>query len=191
MSNVQIQQVFQAPDGTVFTDKKEAQDYIRRPKIAAALSALTDGNTDLVEWLINHQDDVEMAFEAGTIKRVTKQEAKKLAAALEAIKEAGNPKFAFVADNVAAIVESFRWPSVKRMSEEEKATAARNTLLAYSDGNEELADWILANKDAVLTSFDAGIEKRAVNPAAAEALKAYREQRAAEKKAREEAAAAG
>ena len=183
MSNV-IQAAF-VVDGKVFASKEEAQNYIRRPKILAALNAVTGGNTELNEWLVENQERVEIAFESGTIKRVTKQEAKKLSDALDHIASvlADDKKAAFVVENISAIKDSFRWPSVKRMSEEEKATAARNTLVAASEGNEELAQWIIENKTAILEAFQAGVEKRQVNPAAAEALAAYRAKKAAEKAA--------
>lgn len=180
---MELQQAFVTPDGKVFNTKKEAQDYLRRPKIAEALKAVTNDNAELTEWLLNNQETVEMAFETGTIRRVTKSESKKLAAALEALKAIDNPKVAFLQENAGAILDSFRWPSVKRMSDEEKATAARNSLVAASEGNEELANWILANKDAILAAFEAGVEKRAVNPKAQEALAAYRAKKAAEKAA--------
>ena len=183
MSNV-IQAAF-VVDGKIFTSKEEAQVYIRRPKILAALNAVTGGNTELNEWLVENQERVEIAFESGTIKRVTKSESKKLADALDHIASvlADDKKAQFVVENIGAIKDSFRWPSVKRMSEEEKATAARNTLVAASEGNEELAQWIIENKTAILEAFQAGVEKRQVNPAAAEALAAYRAKKAAEKAA--------
>ena len=188
MSNV-IQAAF-VVDGKVFASKEEAQNYIRRPKILAALNAVTGGNTELNEWLVENQERVEIAFESGTIKRVTKSESKKLADALDHIASvlADDKKAQFVVENIGAIKDSFRWPSVKRMSEEEKATAARNTLVAASEGNEELAQWIIENKTAILEAFQAGVEKRQVNPAAAEALAAYRAKKAAEKAAAAQAA---
>jgi hypothetical protein len=89
-----------------------------------------------------------------------------------------------VVDNSEAVLDSFRWPSVKRMTDDEKAVAARNSLTALSEGNEDLANWIVANKDAVLEAFKAGIEKREVSPKASEALAAYRAKMAAEKAAK-------
>ena len=188
MSNA-IQQAF-VVDGKIFTSKEEAQTYIRKPKIMAALNVVTGGNTELNEWLFENQERVEVAFESGTIKRVTKQEAKKLAEALDHISAvmAEDKKAQFVVENIGAIKDSFRWPSVKRMSEEEKQTAARNTLVAASEGNEELAAWIIENKSSILEAFQAGVEKRQVNPAAAEALAAYRAKKAAEKAAAAQAA---
>jgi dsDNA-binding SOS-regulon protein len=180
----ELRQVFTTPDGKQFDTKAEAMDYLRKPKIKAAMLAVTGNNAELATWLVNHQEVVEVAFETGTIRRVTKVEHNKLVKAVEALKEIqGNPKIAFLQENAAAIVDSFRWPSVKRMDDAEKATVAKNTLVGASEGNEELADWVLANKDAVLAAYGAGIEKRQVNPKAAEALAAYRAKKAAEKAA--------
>ena len=189
MSNV-IQAAF-VVNGVVFSSKEEAQNFIRRPAITAALNAVTEGNSELVEWLIANQESVEVSFEVGTIKRVTKQESKKLAEALDHVATvlATDKKAAFVVDNIGAIKDSFRWPSVKRMDDAEKATVARNSLIAVSEGNEELADWIVTNKEAILKAFQAGVEKRQVNPAAADALAAYRAKKKAEKEAAEAAKA--
>ena len=183
MTNV-LKQVFTTPDGKTFDTKQEALDYLRRPQITAAMNKVTGDNADLTNWLVENQEAVEMAFETGTIKRVTKSESKKLKDSLEYIKEtlAGDKKAAFVVENISAIVDSFRWPSVKRMDEAEKATAARNSLVAVSN-NEELATWVLANKDAVLAAYEAGKEKREVSQKATDALAAYRAKKAAEKAA--------
>ena len=190
----QIQQTFSTPCGAVFNTKAEAVEFMRRPKILAALTAVTGNNKELAAFLLENQESVENAFETGTIKRVTKAEAKKLEKALEALKALENvPKdLAFLRDNATAVKESFRWPSVKRMSEEEKAVAARNTLLAATDNDVEIVDWILAQKDAILAAYTAGVEKRQVSPKAAEGLAAYRAEQArlkAEKEAAEAAAA--
>ena len=181
---MEFKQVFATPDGKIFETKAEAENHLRMPKIREALVKATGGPDELADWLIAHRESVEMAFETGTIRRVTKVEHNKLAKALEALKEIeGNTKIAFLQEHTGAILDSFRWPSVKRMDDAEKATAAKNTLVAASEGNEELADWILANKDAVLASYEAGKVKREVNPKATEALAAYRAKKAAEKAA--------
>ena len=184
-------------DGKQFDTKSEANNYIRRPKILAALMSATGNNNELSTWLLDNQESVEIAFEVGTIRRVTKTETNKLTKAIEALKAIeGNPKIAFLQENAGAILDSFRWPSVKRMDEAEKATAARNSLVASSEGNTELAEWILANKEAVLAAYTAGVEKREINAKATEALAAYRAKKADEKAAKEaaemaEAVAAG
>lgn len=188
MSLDQIKQVFTLPGvDRTFESKAEAADYLRRPKVLEALNKLTEGNAELNTWLFDNRESVEMAFETGTIKRVTKQEAKKLGEALDYIANtlAGDKKAAFVVENVAAIKDSFRWPTVKRMTDEEKATAARNSLVATTGGQEELAVWILANKEGILEAFQAGVVKRAMPQSTLDNLAAWRAKQAAEKAAKE------
>jgi len=189
---VNIKQTFQTEDGKVFATKKEALDYLRRPKIEAALKKLAPDNADLVGWLLENQERVEMAFETGNIRRVTKSERNKLEKAVKhLVEEYGNDtKLAFVVEHAASVVESFRWPSVARMDEDEKRVTARSSLVLAAEGNEKLAEWIIANRDAVLAAYEAGVEKRVINPKAAEALAAYRAQKAQEKAAAEAAPAA-
>ena len=188
MSLDQIKQVFTLPGvDRTFESKAEAADYLRRPKVLEALNKLTEGNAELNTWLFDNRESVEMAFETGTIKRVTKQEAKKLGEALNYIANtlAGDKKAAFVVENVAVIKDSFRWPTVKRMTDEEKATAARNSLVATTGGQEDLAVWILANKDAILEAFQAGVVKRVMPQSTLDNLAAWRAKQAAEKAAKE------
>lgn len=181
---MELRQVFTTPDGKTFDTKAEALNYLRRPKIREALTKVTGANKELTDWLVDNQETVEMAFETGTIRRVTKVEHNKLAKALDALKDiTGNSKIVFLQENAGAILDSFRWPSVKRMDDAEKTVAARNSLVAASEGNEDLAKWIIDHKDAVLAAYEAGKEKREVNPKAQEALAAYRAKKAAEKAA--------
>lgn len=187
MSNNEIQSAF-VVDGKVFPTKKDANDYLRRPKITAALEGFIASNPSLVSWLVENQEGVEIAFDVGVIKRVTKTEAVKLEKALAAIVEAGNPAFDFVAKNSAAVLESFRWPSVKRMTSEEKDVAALEALVALANGNEELAQFVVANKDKILESFEAGKTKRQVSEKATAGLAAYRAEMKAKKDAAETAA---
>jgi hypothetical protein len=183
----EIRQVYELPGGFTFDTKAEALDHLRRPKIQVALASVTEGNSDLAEFLLDNMEEVKEAFDAGTIKRVTKAERNKLKKALAALKETDEPKIAFLRDNVEAIEKSFRWPTVARMDDEEKAQKAREILLALSEGNEQLADWAVEHKDAILEAFSAGKEKRPVNPKAAMALAEYRAKKAAEKAAAEAA----
>lgn len=181
----ELRQVFTTPCGAQFDTKAEALDFLRRPKILAALNVVTGGNKDLAQFLADNSDTVESAFETGAIKRVTKAEAKKLEKALESLVEIeGNPAIAFLQQNADAIKSSFRWPSVKRMTDEEKNVQARNTLMAATENNEELVTWILTSKEQILQAYGAGIVKRAVNPKAQEALAAYQLRKAEEKAAR-------
>jgi len=177
-----LKSVFVTEDGKQFQTKAEAVEYLRRPKILDALKPLTEGNVELANWLLDNRETVEQAFDIGTIRRVTKVEQNKLRKALDAIKAAGDPKFGFVAEHADVIAEVFRWPTVKRMTDEEKALAARNTLIAASD-NPELADWILKHREQIAIAFEAGVEKRQVNQKAQDALAAYRKKKAEEKAA--------
>lgn len=181
----ELRQVYTTPDGQHFDTKAEALDYLRRPKIQVALANVTGGNKELANFLLENMDDVKDAFDIGTIKRVTKSDKNKLKKALLALEEIDEPKIAFLRDNVEAIEKSFRWPSVPRMNDEEKAQKARDAFLQLSEGNEELADWCVENKDAILEAYQAGKEKRPVNPKAAQALAEYRAKKAAEKAAAE------
>ena len=179
-------QAFVAADGTVFTGpdaKQKAIDHMRLPLITSAFMTLAKGNKEMTEYLIANEDEVVSAFETGTIKLVTKKERQPLEDALKKVVEVANPDFKFINDHSEAILESFRWPTVKRMSEEEKALAARNSLMALTNGNVELVDWILANKEGVMEAYEAGKVKRAVSDAGIKALEEYRAKKAAEKAA--------
>jgi len=88
---MEIKQVFTTPDGKQFDTKADAVNYLRQPKIKAALTPLAAGNGDLVTWLLENQETVGLAFETGTIRRVTKVEGTKLRKALEAVKEVNDP----------------------------------------------------------------------------------------------------
>jgi hypothetical protein len=177
----ELKVLIQTPDGQFFDTKAEAVDHMRRPKILAALKSVTDGNQELTDWLVDNRETVEMAFEIGTIKRVSKGEKKKLDKALDFLRDehAEDKKLAFLVENVEAIRSSFRWPKVNRMSPEQKKTAARNSLVAATDGNEEVADWILKNEEAILEAYKAGIEKREMPQKTLDALAAYRAKLAA------------
>jgi hypothetical protein len=187
MQMASVVSVFKTPDGREFTNKADAMLHLQRPKIVAALMTVANGNKSLVEWLVDNRESVEIAFEAGTIRRVTKAETNKLRAALDAVVSDGNPKFKFVAENAGAILDSFRWPSVKRLTPEEKTAVARNSLMAATENNEQMVEWIIMNREAVLEGYDAGREKREINNKAVEALAAYRQMRAREKEEMENA----
>lgn len=180
-----IKQVYAAPDGTQFATKAEAVDYMRRPKIKEALSKVIEGNDDLVDWLIENQADVTDAFSTGQIRRVSKSDKAKLTKALEAVVENGDAKFKFLIENKDDMIAGFRWPSVTRMSDEEKASATKQELTVLADGNEELADFVIANKTPIFEAYEAGKVKRVINPKAQEGLAKWREEQAAQKAAAE------
>jgi hypothetical protein len=185
MSNTEFTQVYKTPDGTVFESKAEAQTHIRRPKILAALLPVVDGNAEIANFLIDNREGVETALEAGTIKRVTKSDTAKLTKALDAVVALNDNKLNFITENRDAILESFRWPSVKRMDDAQKETAAVASLTVLCEGNGELATYVYSKREGVVTAYNAGVEKRQVNPAAAEALAKYHAERKAKKAAAE------
>ena len=186
-----IKSAFMTPDGKTFATKQEAIDHVRIPLIEAALNKLTQKNGDLVRWLVEKKDSIVEGFNAGKVQRVTKAERKALEKALFVVREMNHPGLVFISENVAAIVDSFKWPLRARMSQEDQAAAVKQAFVDLTtddagNGNDELVEWILANKDAILEAYEAGVEKRAVSEKATNALAAYQ----AAKKAGPEALAA-
>lgn len=194
-----LRQGFMTPDGKVFDTKSEAMDYLRKPQKEAALNKLNGNNAELTAWLLENEESISDTFESTKIQRVTKSEKKQLEKALEELAKAHatvaedgtvsnvDKKYAFLIENREAIADSFRWPSVKRQSEEDQAATIKAGFMALTGDNVELVDWILGNKDAILEGFQAGVVKREVNPKAQDALAAYRAKKAAEKAAKEAA----
>lgn len=187
----QVQAVFRAADGSLFDTKAEAIAHGRKPLVLAALIALGLA-ASAAEQLWYHSETVESAFESGTIRRVTRQEQKKIKAGFDALVAMENPSkdLSFLIENAGAFIDSFKWPTQKRMTEEEKTVMARNTLNGMTGGSPELTDWVLANKAAVLEAFQAGIEKREISSKALDGLAAYRARKAAERLEAEGAAPA-
>ena len=171
MSNDVLETVFRTPDGQTFATKAEAADHMRRPKIMEALKSVTENNTELATWLVDNQETVVSAFESGTIKRITKAEQKKIDAAFDAMAESGDKAYDILVKNRDKFI--IKYKPQPRMKDEEKALAARNTILAASDGQEELADWVITNEAAVLEAYEAGKIKRPVSPKTKLSLEAY------------------
>lgn len=190
MANMELAQKFVTEDGKAFDTKAEALSYLRKPLKMEALNKINGDNTELSEWLLENEDAIESIFESTKIRRVTKVEKKHLEKALEAVKAANEKAFAFIVENADAIADSFRWPSVKRGSDEEQAATIKAGFMTLTGDNEELVGWLVDNRADVLEAFQAGVVKREVNPKAAEALAAYRANKAAEKAAAEAAKAA-
>jgi hypothetical protein len=178
-----LKAMFQTPDGALHETKAAATDHMRAPKIKEALMKLTENNTELSDWLVEHRELVSNAFGTGTIKRVTKSEKKKLDAAIDAVVASENKDFKFLIDNADAMKDSFRWPTVKRMDDAEKLAAAQEAINAEAN-NPDLAAWALKHKDEILVAYDAGKVKREVSAKAKEALAAYRLKMKEEKEAR-------
>lgn len=182
-------------DGKVFDTAAEAREYMRMPQIKAAISALVKGDVNFSTFLLENQEEIEKAFEVGVIARVTKSERTKLNKALDHVVAtlANDSKAKFVVDNAEAIRSSFRWPAVKRLKDEEKTAATLESLTKLADEN--VAKWLVTNKDGLMAAYQAGIEKRAApagsglaeylaaKAAGPEALEAYRKAKAEAKAA--------
>merc|ERR1712072_1134902 len=99
-----------------------AQDYMRRPLIRAELMKLTENNEELTDWIIESKDDIDSAHSIGQIRRVSKSDRNKMEKALNYIAEnhADENVLKFLVDNRSDIVEGFKWPTVKRMEDDEK-----------------------------------------------------------------------
>ena len=180
----ELKQVFQAADGTTFDSKAEAQDYMRKPKIRAALMTATQGNEELSDWLVENKDKLQDVFGIGTVKRVTKAERNKLKKALDAVAEQheGENKFSFLIEHADAIAKTFKWPNQKRLDADEKAAAIKSSLVEMvGEDNSEVAEWIASNVETIEEAYEAGKPKREPSPKAMEALAAYQAKRKAEK----------
>jgi hypothetical protein len=186
-TSASIQSGFVTPDGKVFATKKEAQTHLRAPLVHEAFMTLTGKNKELSDWLMAKQEEIGVALETGTIRRVSKAEHKKLGAALDAIVANGDKAFAFVIENVEAVKNSFRWPTVKRLEPEEKAAAVSEKLMVLTEGNADLVKFIVANEEAINACYEAGVEKRQMP---ANTLEKLAEARAKQAAAREAAKAA-
>lgn len=192
MTDIQLAQVYKTPDGQEFSTKAAAMEHMRKPVIREAMMRLTENNAQLADFILENQDDVLGAFEIGQIKRVTKQNKKALEKAINAVVEkySDDSDLKFLVQNAPDVVEGFRWPAQKRMSDEEKAVAVVKTLTELAGGQEEVGQWIAAHEEGVKEAFDAGKVKREVSPKAKEALERYQAKKRAEKEAAEKAAAA-
>ena len=185
MTQMILKQGYITPDGQSFTTAQEARDHMRKPLVEAALLKLSGGDKALATFLYDQEDEIMKSFEVGVVSRVTKSERKKLEKALEVVKGIPDGKLKFIQDNSAALLDSFRWPGVKRLNDEQKASATLESLTKLAEP--KAAAWIVTNKDAILMAFEAGVEKRVVNPKAVAALELARAKRTADSNARKAA----
>lgn len=198
---MELKQVYTTPDGAQFDTKAEAIEYLRRPKILAALKEVTNNNDEVAEWLLENKEVVESAFDAGTVRRVTKPEKKKLMKAFEALEKEGlEGPASYLTETVTIegeehqikdiLIDNFKWPKQQRLNDEQKQERAKSILSDAADDNMEFATWVVENQDDIMEAYKAGVEKRKVSPKAQEALAAYRAKKAAEKAAEEKTEAA-
>jgi len=189
MSDMELKQKFVTPDGAQFETRKEAQDHLRRPKIKEAMTIVTDGNSELADWIIDNAKDLDDAFNVATIKRVTKSDRTQYEKALNHAESLEDPKLQFLVDNKSLLLEGFCWPSVKRLEDADKDAAVKAELMALTEENEEVSDFLIEKRETIFLALDAGKVKKEVNPKAAEGLARWREEQKKLKDAASEAPA--
>ena len=168
--------------GQFYETKAELLDAIRRPQVLEALGAIEGSNEGVANFLLDSKDAIEGAFAIGGIRRVTKSEHTKLDKALAHIAEVlkGDAKAEFVLTHADAIRQSFKWPTVTRMKEDEIAAAAKASVMALN-ANEAFATWVLNSREAITAAYKAGIVVPQVSEAAKLALEKHRAAKAAAK----------
>jgi alpha-tubulin suppressor-like RCC1 family protein len=172
-------QVFTAFDGTTFSSKEGVEEYVKEKAVRNALGELTN-DSKLIEFIVSNSDEIKNAFETGTVRRVTKKEKAALSAALDAAGSIDNAALGFLKEHGLAILASFKWPTVKQLSDEEKIATQVNALNSLTD-NEELTDWLIENKVKVIESLNAGVIKREITEQAKAGLARWRAEKAAAK----------
>lgn len=184
-ASTEIKSGFMAPDGQWFATKGEAVDHLRKPLVRAELMKVSDNQAELVDWLIANEEKLADAYDTGTIRRVSKQEAKALKSALEYIAEkmAGDVKAKFVVENATAIQETFKWPGQKRIAPEDKAAAVETAFLELTGDDAELTKWLIASKEQLDVAFSAGVVKREVSQLTLDKLAEARAKMAADREA--------
>lgn len=78
---------FQTPDGLIFETQREASEHLRKHLVVDALKAVTEGNEQLVEWLLENKAAILKAYDAAKIERppVTEETKAKMKAARQAL----------------------------------------------------------------------------------------------------------
>jgi hypothetical protein len=178
-----FKKVFATADGKMFDSAAEADAHVRGPLIKEALLAVAGGQQELADFLLKNQEEFESALETGTIRRVTKAERAKIKAAFEHLVTLDDSKLNFIKENAEGFVDSFRWPAVKRLKEEEKTAMIKSAFMKLADEN--FANWAVLNQAAVLAAYNAGKEKREVSQKAKDGLAEYQAQRKAAKELKE------
>jgi hypothetical protein len=162
-------------EGQFFATKADAEEFLRTPVVLEALTVLTSDEASS-KWLLENRDAILSTYKAGQIRRVSKAERKALVKALDEVTEG------FLADNRDSIITSFRWPKVTR--DTDSAEALKTAFVELCEGNEELADWLLATKAELEEAFNAGKPKRKVSQKALDALAEFRNLSKEEQEAR-------
>jgi len=122
------------------------------------LLAVSGGEESMAEWLFDNKDAVLDAFDSATIRQVSPKLRAKVAKALaEVIAESGN---ALLAKHEEDLASTWKLANQKRVSEEDKPAVIRAALAMVAGGDEDVADWIFANQEAIEEALN---PKRPIN----------------------------
>jgi translation elongation factor EF-G len=187
-----IKQGWTTEDGMTFATKAEALEWQRLPQVKAALNEITSNNDELVKVLIDEKEAITSSFDVGTIRRVKSAEKKRLVKAFDAIEKADIAGAEYLFEPLMfegqeyqlkdILIDSWKWPKVQRLDDEEKNEKARD-ILSKLELSPEVVEFILEKKEEILEAYEAGKEKRQISPKALEKLEEYRQMKAAEKAA--------
>jgi len=189
----EVKQQWLSDDKTPFNTKAEAEQHNRLPVIMNDLIVVADGQEKLAKWILDCQKHIKELFALGKVKRVTKSDRNRLQRGLKKLSEIHEDRgmgvdVAWIVENSEALVKGFKWPGQKRLKDEELQEALQEKASELTNGDQELATWIIASKDAILKAYEAGKPKREISEKAVQGLAAYRAKMAQQKAAAQESA---
>jgi len=180
-------------DGKVFLTLNAVDDYKRGPKVKAALGKLIEDEASL-EWVYDNREDIVGSFKVGGSRHFLKTEKAQLRKALDATKLLGTMEtedttignlqkdMAFLLENLEQSYATFKWPTQKKIKDDERTILVKETLMSLEAASEEMIDWIISNIEALKVAYDTAKVKREVSQKATDGLNAYRLKKAIEKK---------
>ncbi len=126
-----------------------------------ALSKIEGMNPDISAFLLSNKEAIKDASNIGKVTRIKDSERQKLAAQLQLCIDAveDQSKIALVVEGYDILVAGYKLPTMKRMSEEEKAVAFKNTVMSISEDDSELAEWVWTNLEEILTAYKASAKE--------------------------------
>jgi len=180
-------------DNKVFLTLNAVDDYKRGPKVKAALGKLIEDEASL-EWVYDNREDIVGSFKVGGSRHFLKTEKAQLRKALDATKLLGTMEtedttignlqkdMAFLLENLEQSYATFKWPTQKKIKDDERAILVKETLMSLEAASEEMIDWIISNIEALKIAYDTAKVKREVSQKATDGLNNYRLKKAREKK---------
>ena len=191
MSNSDLQKGY-IYDNQIFPTLAAVEDYQRKPKVMAALKKLID-DTPSEEWCYENRTTIIESFKVNNSRHFLKTEKAHLEKALKAVVAFGDVEFedatmtgmqkdmAFLLEHWEQSLNTFKWPTVKKLPEEDQIVAVHAALNAIEGSSEELSTWIYENIEDLTVALDTAKVKREVSSKATDGLNKYRLLKAQEK----------